>query len=85
MRLKSAPQKLKFLTPKAIHKVILVATNALAQGNQTIELGQLIKYNMRLVFFEKLFTKCGGEASPTIKIASKSKLSTSLEQQCEML
>ena len=40
---------------------------------------------MRMVFLEKSSTKCGGEASPTLKIESKSKLSTSLDQQCEML
>ena len=50
---KSAPQKLNFLTAKAIQKVILVATSALAQGNQIMELGQLIEYNIRMVFLEK--------------------------------
>ena len=53
MLLKSAPQKLNFLTAKAIQKVILVATSALVQGNQTMELGQLIEYNIRMVFLEK--------------------------------
>ena len=87
VHLKSAPQKLNFLMVKAIQKVIhqIVATNALAHGSQTMKFGQLIEYNMRMVFLEKSFTKCGGEANPTLKIESKSKLSTSLDQQCEML
>ena len=55
MRLKSAPQKLNFLMAKAIQKGIhqIVATNALAQGNQTMKFGRLIEYNMRIVFLEK--------------------------------
>ena len=32
-----------------------------------MKFGQLIEYNMRMVFLEKSFTKCGGEASPTLK------------------
>ena len=30
-------------------------------GNQITKFGQLIKYNMRSIFLEKSFTKCGGE------------------------
>ena len=30
-------------------------------GNQTMKFGQLIKYNMRNIFLEKSYTKCGGE------------------------
>ena len=35
-----------------------------SKGNQTMKFGQLTEYNMRNIFFEKLFTKCGGEAIP---------------------
>ena len=34
------------------------------KGNQTVKLGQLIKCNMRNIFFEKPYTKPGREASP---------------------
>ena len=33
------------------------------KGNHTIKSGQLIEYNMRNVFLEKLYTKCDGETS----------------------
>ena len=33
-------------------------------GNQLIKYGQLIEYNMRNIFFDKLFTKFGGESIP---------------------
>ena len=31
------------------------------ESNQTMKFGQLIEYNMRITFLEKLYTKCGGE------------------------
>ena len=34
------------------------------KGNQAMKFGQLIKCNMRNIFLEKSYTKCGGEASP---------------------
>ena len=33
-------------------------------GNQTMEFGQLIEYNMRKTFVEKSYTRCGGETIP---------------------
>ena len=45
---------------------------------------QLMENNTINTFIEKLYTKCGGEASPR-SISKKSKLSTSLNQQSEML
>ena len=36
--------------------------------NQTMKFGQLIKYNMRNVFLEKSYTKCGGVPGPFLKI-----------------
>ena len=50
-----------------------------SKGNQTIKLGQLIDYNMRNIFIEKLYTKCGREASPR-PFFLKSKLSISVDQ-----
>ena len=42
--------------------------------NQTMKLGQLIKYNMRNTFVEKSYTKCGGETILR-PFSKKSKLS----------
>ena len=35
-----------------------------SKGNQTIKLGQLIEYNLRNIFLEKSYAKCGGETIP---------------------
>ena len=50
-----------------------------SKGNQTIKFGQLIKYNMKNIFLEKSYTKCGGETIPK-PFSKKSKLSISLDQ-----
>ena len=41
-----------------------------SKGNQAMKFGQLVKYNMRNIFLEKSYTKCGGEtiARPVLKI-----------------
>ena len=52
--------------------------------NQAMKFGQLIEYNMRNIFLQKLYTKCGGKASPR-PFYKKSQLSISLNQQSEML
>ena len=44
-----------------------------------MKLGQLIEYNMRKIFLEKLYTKCGGETISR-SISKKLKLSMSLDQ-----
>ena len=35
-----------------------------SKDNQAMKFGQLIEYNMRNIFLEKSYEKCGGEASP---------------------
>ena len=35
-----------------------------SKGNQAMKVGQLIEYNIRNIFVEKLYTKCGGETIP---------------------
>ena len=35
-----------------------------SKGNQTMKFGQLIEYNMKKIFLEKSYTKCGGETFP---------------------
>ena len=52
--------------------------------NQTKKFGQLLEYNMIIIFLEKSYVRCGGEASPR-PIYKKSKLMISLDQQSEML
>ena len=49
-----------------------------------MKFGQLIKYNLRNIFLEKLYTKCGGETilRPFFK---KSKWSLSLDQYSKVL
>ena len=50
-----------------------------SKGNQTIKFGQLIDYNMRNIFLQKAYIKCGAETSP-IPFSEKWKLSASLDQ-----
>ena len=49
-----------------------------------MEFGQLRQYNVKNIFFEKLYTKYGGETSPR-SFSKKSKLSLSVDQQFEYL
>ena len=44
-----------------------------------MKFGQLIKYNMRNIFLENYYTKCGREAIP-LHFSKKSKLSISRDQ-----
>ena len=45
--------------------VIQVLRNILRnKDNQAMKFGQLRKYNMKSIFLEKPYTKCGGEISP---------------------
>ena len=50
-----------------------------SKRNQTMKFGQLKEYNMRNIFFEKSYTKCGGETSPW-PFSGRLKLSRSLDQ-----
>ena len=50
-----------------------------SKNSQTVKFGQLIEYNMRKIFLEKSYPKCGGETSPK-PFSKKSKLSISLDQ-----
>ena len=54
------------------------------KDNQAIKFSQLIQYNMGNSFFEKSYTKYGGETSPTC-FSEKSELSISLNQQSKVL
>ena len=50
-----------------------------SKGNQTKKFGQFIERNMRNIFLEKSYTKCGGETSLR-PFSKKLKLSISLNQ-----
>ena len=50
-----------------------------SKDNQTMKFDQLIEYNMRNIFVEKLYTKCARETIPR-PLSKKSKLSISLDQ-----
>ena len=42
----------------AIH---ILSNISRSKGNETMKFGQLIEYNMRNIFLQKSYTKCGGE------------------------
>ena len=50
-----------------------------SKDNQTMKFGQLIEYNMRNIFVEKSYTRCGGETISR-PFSKNSKLSISLDQ-----
>ena len=50
-----------------------------SKSDQTMKFGQLTEYNMRNIFLEKSYTKCGGEAGPR-SFSGKLKLSIYLDQ-----
>ena len=65
----------------AIHILINISRS---KTNQAMKFGQLIEYNLRNIFHEKLYTKCDGEATHR-SFSKKSKLSVSLDQQSKTL
>ena len=42
----------------------ILANISKSKGNQTIKVGQLIECNIRNIFLEKSYIKCGWETSP---------------------
>ena len=50
-----------------------------SKGNKTMKFGQLIEYNVRKIFLEKSYAKCGTETIPR-PFSKKSKLNISLDQ-----
>ena len=55
-----------------------------SKGNQTMKFGQLIESNIRNIFLEKSYTKCGGQTSSRT-FSEKLKLSISLDQKSKVL
>ena len=64
------------ITHIAIHILPNISQN---KGNQTMKFGQLIECNMRNIFLEKSYAKCGREISSR-PFSEKLKLSISLDQ-----
>ena len=55
-----------------------------SKDNQAMKFGQLIEYNMRKVFLEKSYTKCGRGTIPW-SFSKKSKLSIPQDQYSKVL
>ena len=49
-----------------------------------MKFGQLIEYNLKNIFLEKLHTKCGRETIPR-SVSKRSKLNISLDQYSKVL
>ena len=49
-----------------------------SKGNQTMKSGHVIEYNMKNIFLEKLYTKCGGQTILRL-FSKKLKFSISLD------
>ena len=60
----------------AIHVMPYISRS---KNNQTMKFGQLTEYDMKKIFLEKSYPKCGGETSSK-PFSKKSKLSISLDQ-----
>ena len=55
-----------------------------SKGNQIMNFGQLIEYNMRKIFLEKSYTECGGETRPR-HFSGKLRLIISLDEYSKVL
>ena len=72
----------KFKTSQPEKKIIakhILPNISKIRGNLAMKLGQLIEYNMRKVFLEKSYLKCGRETISRL-FSKKSNLSRSLDQ-----
>ena len=77
---------LKFMMSQTWQQIVTIhILLKVSQGkiNQTMKFCQLIQYNMRNIFLEKSFAKCGGDASPRL-FYKKLKLIIYLNQKSEM-
>ena len=71
-----------FLTSQPGYQTIVIhilPNMSRSKKNQTLKFGQLIECNMKNIFLEKSYTKCGEETSP-LPFSEKLKLSISLDQ-----
>ena len=68
-----------FMTSQPGFVINILPNISISKGNQTTKFGQLIDCNMRNIFLEKSYAKCGRETSPR-PFSEKLKLSLSLDQ-----
>ena len=54
--------------------IYILSNISRSKGIQTMNFGQLLEYNMRHIFLNKSYTKCGGETIPR-PFSKKSNLS----------
>ena len=66
-------------TGKQTFAIRMFSNTSRSKGNQTMTFGQLFKYNMRNIFLEKSYAKCGGETIPR-PFSENLKLCISLDQ-----
>ena len=59
--------------------ILILPYIARSKDNQTVKSGQLIEYNMRNIFLEKSYPKCGGKTSPK-PFSKKLKLNIPLDR-----
>ena len=57
----------------------ILPNNSRSKGNQKMAFGQLLENNMKNIFLENSYTRCGGE-NITGPFSEKSILSVSLDQ-----
>ena len=84
---KEGPEKLRVRTlfsQTINYSTQLVPNLSRSKGNQKMKFGHIIEYNMRNIFLEKSYTKCGGKTNSRA-ISKKSKLDLSLNQHYEHL
>ena len=75
-----------FLTSQPGYQTIVIHIflNILrSKDNQIMKFGQLIERNMRNIFLERSYSKCGGETSPR-PFSKKLKLTISPDQWSEV-
>ena len=51
-------------TAKLVIKIHILPNITRREGSQTKKLGQFIENDMKNIFHEKTYTKCGGETNP---------------------
>ena len=77
----------KFMTSQTGEQIIaihILPNISRRKGNQTTKFGQLIEYNMRNIFLEKLFTKYGGKTILR-PFSKRTKLSIFLDKWSKVL
>ena len=75
-----------FITPQPGSQLIaihILPNISRSKDNQTMKFGQLVEYNMRNIFLQKLYTKRGGETSPR-PFSEQLSLKISLDQKSEV-